>query len=124
MMDTLDQMSDDETFRALTGMFLEGEKFIDYGVVFFIDPDDDQVIHAALPLTSSTDQDVRRNTDEAIRILPEFLSSLPNVIPLVTGRDLVVRMVSSYRHLDDEVSELVVVPWNTMHPDIDNGFDK
>ncbi len=100
-----------QTLQTLTQQFLDGNPFIHYGVVFFLDSNDDVVIHAALPLSSSSDLLACRNTNEAIRVLPKFLSSLPNASQAVTGRNLVVRMISSYDRLDDEVSNRIVVPW-------------
>ncbi|MDV6028882.1 MAG: hypothetical protein F9B45_01965 [Phycisphaera sp. RhM] len=146
----------DATLHQLTEQFMAGYPFIHYGVVFFLDPDDDTSIHAALPLAlrpvdsvdvlnsttrsrqpdasardaawplanayglestdrSATDQLVRRNTEEAIRVLGEFLASLPDARAVVRGRNLVVRMISSYDRLDDEVAPSVVVPWSTIH---------
>lgn len=83
------------TLQNLSQQFLDGQPFIHYGVVFFLDASDDSAIHAALPLSSSSDLLVHRNTKEAIRILPEFLSTLPNVGLALSGRNLVVRMISS-----------------------------
>lgn len=102
------------TLHHLTEQFVAGYPFIHYGVVFFLDPDDDAVIHAALPLASATDRRVRRNTDEAIRVLGEFLPTLPDARAVVEGRDLVVRMISSYDRLDEEVVPQVVVPWSSI----------
>jgi len=101
----------EETLQDLAQQFLDGHPFIHYGVVFFLDTNDDLVIHAALPLASSCDVLVRRNMNEAMRVLPEFLSTLPNASPVVIGRNLVVRMISSYDHLDDEVCDRIVIPW-------------
>ncbi len=143
------------TLQILTEQFMTGYPFIHYGVVFFLDPDDDTAIHAALPLASrpvdsvdilnstrsrqpdasardaarplanayglestgrsATDQLVRRNTDEAIRVLGEFLPTLPDARAVVRGRNLVVRMISSYDRLDDEVAQRIVVPWSVIH---------
>ncbi|QEG01447.1 hypothetical protein Mal15_55230 [Stieleria maiorica] len=98
------------TLQVLTQQFLDGHRFIHYGVVFFLDPGDDASIHAALPLVSQRQVDARRNVDEAIRVLPEFLDSLPAVRQSVVGRNLVIRMVKSYERFDQEVAERVVVP--------------
>ena len=103
------------TLHQLTEQFMAGYPCIHYGVVFFLDPDDETAIHAALPLASATDQLVRRNTEEAIRVLGEFLASLPDAGAVVRGRNLVVRMISSYDRLDDEVTQRIVVPWSTIH---------
>jgi len=99
------------TLQTLTQRFLDGRPFIHYGVVFFLDANDDEAIHAALPLPSPSDMLVSRNVNEAIRVLPEFLSSLPNAVLAVSGRNLVVRTISSYDRLDDEVYNRIVVLW-------------
>ncbi|WP_146582717.1 hypothetical protein [Neorhodopirellula pilleata] len=103
------------TLQTLAQNFRDGQPFIHYGVVFFLDTNDDQTIHAALPLSSSSDSLVQRNTNEAIRVLPEFLSTLPNASSAVSGRNLVVRMISTYDHFRDEACTRVVVPWATIH---------
>jgi hypothetical protein len=102
------------TPQALAQQFLDGHPFIHYGVVFFLESIDDAAIHAALPLSSPSDLLVRRNRDEAIRVLPEFLSTLPNASRALTGRALIVRMIASYERFDDEVSDRIIVPWDTM----------
>jgi len=88
--------------------FLAGRAFIHYGVVFFLEPSDQSVIHAALPLVSFSDAHVSRNVIEAIRVFPEFLSTLPELKLQMKDRRLAVRMISSYDDLDDEVSDRVV----------------
>ncbi|PAY21539.1 hypothetical protein CKO51_00270 [Rhodopirellula sp. SM50] len=113
--DQVQAMSSQGTaLHQLTEQFMAGYPFIHYGVVFFLDPDDEAVIHAALPLASATDQLVRRNADEAIRVLGEFLANLPDAGAVVRGRNLVVRMISSYDRLDDEVASPIVVPWSSI----------
>ncbi|QDV47777.1 hypothetical protein Enr13x_76890 [Stieleria neptunia] len=105
--------SEGATPQLLTEHFLSGYPFIHYGVVFFLDPDDDASIHAALPLSAPDDRLVRRNAEEAIRVLPEFLGTLPGARSAIIGRELMVRMISSYDRLDEEVSQRIVIPWST-----------
>ena len=92
--------------------FLEGEPFIHYGVVYFLDPEDATTIHAALPLVAKAM--VSRNVDEAVRRLPEFLATLPNSLSVVSERSLVIRMIASYQRLHDEVHNRVVVSWDEL----------
>lgn len=97
------------TPQPLTQQFLDGRPFIHYGVVFFLEAGDDTAIHAALPLSSPSELLISRNVKEAVRVLPEFLSTLPNVIPQLSGRHLVVRMISTYADLQSEVCDRIVV---------------
>jgi len=97
------------TPQSLTRQFLDGRPFIHYGVVFFLEAGDDTAIHAALPLSSPSELLISRNTKEAVRVLPEFLGTLPNVIPQISERNLVVRMISTYADLQNEVCDRVVV---------------
>lgn len=103
--------SQEATLQTLVRQFLDGYPFIHYGVVFLLEIGDDTAIHAALPLSSPSDLLIRRNTKEAIRVLPEFLRTLPGTRAVLSGRNLVVRMISSYTDLHDEVSNRTVVPW-------------
>lgn len=80
--------------------------------LYLINANEDQVIHAALPASLESDFPVRRNVNEAIRVLPAFLNSLPDAKQAVTGRQLGVRMISSYDRLDDEMWNRTLVPWS------------
>ena len=98
------------TPQSLTQQFLDGRPFIHYGVVFFLEAGDDTAIHAALPLSSPSELLISRNVKEAVRVLPEFLSTLPNVSPQLSARHLLVRMISTYADLQNEVCDRIVVP--------------
>jgi hypothetical protein len=87
---------------------MRGQAFIHYGVVYFLEPSDPSVIHAAIPLASLSSAHVTRNVNEAMRVLPEFLSTLPELRPKLKERRLTVRMISSYADLNEEVSNRVV----------------
>ena len=95
--------------QSLSEHFLAGSHFIHYGVVIFLDPNDQSTVHSAIPLSSSSEQLVERHVHEAIRVVQEFLRLLPDMDPLVRDRRLVIRMISSYHDLNHEVSERVVV---------------
>jgi hypothetical protein len=89
-------------------LFLAGQPFIHYGVVFFVDPADTTAMHAALPLPKVSAELVGRNVEEATRVLPQFLSSVPTLRSQLLGRQLVIRMIASYDDLSHEVSERVI----------------
>lgn len=97
------------TPQPLPQQFLDGRPFIHYGVVFFLEAGDDTAIHAALPLTSPSELLINRNAKEAVRVLPEFLGTLPNLSPQLSGKHLVVRMISTYADLQEEVCDRIVI---------------
>lgn len=96
--------------RLNAEMFLSGQPFIHYGVVFFVEGGDSMAIHAALPLAEDSEELIQRNVQEAMRVLPEFLDLAPTLRPRLVGRQLVIRMIASYEDLDEEVATRVVRP--------------
>jgi len=86
---------------------------LQYGVILFVDPRDETVIHAALPLRKVTEPLISQNVDEARRVLKEFLAVHPGLMPYLRGRPLVVRMISSYEDVQDEVCGRVTTVWDT-----------
>jgi hypothetical protein len=91
-------------------LFLAGQPFIHYGVVYFVEKGDASAIHAALPLADRSQELVDRNVHEAMRVLPEFLSSVPTLKPQLLCRQLIIRMIASYDDLNDEVTDRVIRP--------------
>jgi hypothetical protein len=89
---------------------MDGQPFIHYGVVLFIEPDDPSAVHAAMPLSTASPELVERNVQEACRVLPQFLDSVPKLKPQLIGRQLVVRMIAAYDDLDNEIGDRVIRP--------------
>ena len=108
--------------RALSGLptpsdderFLAGETVIHYGVVFRVDPNDEESFTASLPLVRDTEEYVRRNVEEACRVAAEFLAAHPKLIESLRNRKLIVSMISSYEDRDHEIRRVVIPAegWN------------
>ena len=113
---TLEALAEEAMNPTLARRFFSGHPFIHYGIIFFLDTSDDTAIHAALPLASLSESLVDRSTKEAMRVLPEFLGTLPNATKALAGRNLIVRMISSYAALDTQVCARGVVPWAAIRP--------
>ena len=91
---------------ALVQALLAGQPIIHYGVVFQLQPKEDEFVYAALPLLSSPDAErVDRCVREAQRVCHELLAANSG-LEVLSGRTLVVKLVISYEALD----ELVVPP--------------
>jgi len=86
--------------------FLRGERAFHYGVVFHVDPYDDTQLVAYLPLAVDDEEHVRRNVEEARRVLAEFLTAHADVAPTLLGRTLVVSMIPSYTRIDDVIRRI------------------
>ena len=95
--------------HQLRELFVEGQPFMHYGVVIFVDPEKETAIHVALPLREPTELLIQRNVDEALRVVPAFLGHFPDAQSIVAERQLVVRMIASYEDLDNEVSDRVIL---------------
>ena len=88
--------------------FLHGEPVIHYGVVFFLQPGEDDFFHAALPLSEATQEQIKRNVNEVLRVLPEFLDDNPRLRPHAAKRSLMIRGIASYQDLDHELCVRVI----------------
>jgi hypothetical protein len=88
--------------RPLSSRFADDSVTLHYGVAFIVDHDDPDRLHAALPSSEATEQRMRRNVDEVLRVLPDFIAENPNLHALLRGRNLVVRMIQTYEDLSIE----------------------
>ncbi len=76
--------------------FADGDAIICSGIAYFVDPLDATRLYAASPSETNTDERMNLITAEAIRHLPALLAENPNLVDLLAGRKLCVRMIRSY----------------------------
>lgn len=98
----------DSQVGLLAELFQAGQPFIHYGVVYFVENGDMSAIHAALPLADASQEGISRNVQEAVRVLPEFLASIPSLKQRPRDGQLIIRMIASYDDLNDEVADRVI----------------
>ena len=107
-------------WKALSGFLTEptvrarllaGTPVMQYGVLFFIDPDDKHLIHAALPLLNVSEETKKRNVEEAKRELRKLIEDHGDIEPDLRDRMLSVRFIANYQDFDDQVCEPVVTSW-------------
>ena len=91
--------------------FLRGEPALFFGVLFFLDPRDDEVIHAALPSSDLSEARVRRNAEEAALVLKGFILEHPKLRRRLIGRRLLVRMIASYAGWQTELAPRIEASW-------------
>ena len=89
--------------------FEDGEPAFFYGVAFFVDPAERDVLHAALPSSEASGERMKRNVDEVVRVLPSFVHANPDLQSIIRGRRVVVRMIKLYAELDVEMYARVEV---------------
>lgn len=90
---------------------LAGNTVVQYGVAFFLDPDDKHLIHAAVPLLNVSDEAIEQNIAEAKRELRKMVQSNEEIKEEVENRMLSVRFISSYQDIEDQVCKPVVTEW-------------
>ena len=101
--------------------FLQGNPIFRYGVVFFVDPVDEQLVHAALPLRQVDNELIQRNVEEAKRELHNFIRDHAEIEQDIKHRLLSVRFISNYQDIDDQLCEPVVTPWFDINQGTEGG---
>lgn len=90
--------------------FLRGARVVYYGVVFFVDPEDRDTLHVAIPLHESNAANLADCVDEVLRLLPLFLADFPDLHSSLNHRRCIVRLIRSYRDLHTEFGERIELP--------------
>lgn len=67
------------------------------GIAFFVEHNEDSVLYAASPSNDQSDQPMQLIVNEVEKCLPSFFAAYPLIAQRSRGRQLVVRMIESYR---------------------------
>ncbi len=85
-----------------------------YGVLFYIVPDNDTTTYAALPLSEVNDGTLLRNIDEAASELWNLLEANPELESELKHRTLTVCMIPSYKEFEHPICSQEVVDWQSL----------
>ena len=89
---------------------LSGRAFIEYGVVFSVMSGTANRFFAAMPLAIDDEVHRQRNITEAARVLRELVARVDGLDKALSGCDLIVSMVPSYRELGMELHRVIIPP--------------
>ena len=84
------------------------------GVVFFVDPGEPTVLHAAIALRENEADLVQRCVAEVHRVLPGFFWDYSDLEKAVDQRTLVVRFIDDYLVLSEVADRVTVGPITTL----------
>lgn len=94
--------------------FVGGSPIHYYGVVFFVDPSDPTVVHAAIALRENEADLVQRCVAEVRRVLPGFFWEYSDLEKAVKHRTLVVRFIDDYLELSEVAKRVTAGPITTL----------
>ncbi len=107
-------------FRGNDGIrsrFLAGEGLFQFGVLFFVNPDDMTTIHAAIPLSETSEPRMMLAINEVKTELVKMLYKYKELQDDLRGRQLCVRFIHDYRDLEHQVCDPVYSDWIFVDPD-------
>ncbi len=94
--------------------FVGGSPISYYGVVFFVDPSEPTLLHAAIALRENDAELIQRCVAEVQRVLPGFFWDYSDLEKAVDQRMLVVRFIDDYLELSEVVDRVTVGPITTL----------
>ena len=94
--------------------FQNGDALLYAGIVFFVDPQEPNVLFAATPSADSTQRRLNLVVSETVRVLPMFLAENPQIEPYLVGRQLKVRLIHDYQNFDQDYSLEYEFEWDVL----------
>lgn len=87
--------------------FLEGEPVNCAGLLFVLDPEDETLIHIAIPLDDFDQSEIPDMVREAKEIFIDFVRERPSLEKFVRQRALLIRVVNSYDRFEEEIGQRI-----------------
>lgn len=95
------------------GRLLRGEPIMQYGVLFFIDKENDTKIFAAVPLHEINDKYIDLAVKEAIQELQKLVASHEELQSELEFRELSIGIVATYSEYLTPVCTRVIDDWHS-----------